>query len=78
VTLPAQRFGLEGRGIIAADAYADLVLFDPAAVRDTATYDDPKQEPVGIGLVAVNGAVAYEQGRHTYSETGRLLYFNEG
>jgi len=54
------------------------VLFDPATVRDTANYDYPNQEPVGIGLVVVNGAVAYEQGRHTYAGTGRLLYFNEG
>jgi N-acyl-D-amino-acid deacylase len=74
-SLPAQRFGIAGRGVLGEGAYADLVLFDPETVRDTATYDDPKQEPEGISLVTVNGLVAYEDGRHTGAGAGRLLRF---
>jgi N-acyl-D-amino-acid deacylase len=76
-SLPAAVFGLTDRGVIAEGLWADLVLFDPAAVRDTATYDDPKREPEGIALVVVNGAVAYEDGRHTAAGSGRLLRYRE-
>jgi N-acyl-D-amino-acid deacylase len=68
-----QRFGLAGRGLLRPGYWADLVLFDPATVRDTATYADPKQEPVGIAMVVVNGLVAYEGGRHTGVGAGRML-----
>jgi N-acyl-D-amino-acid deacylase len=73
--LPAEVFGLTDRGLIAEGKYADLVLFDPDTVRDTATYDDPKREPEGISLVVVNGAVAYENGRHTGAGSGRMLRY---
>lgn len=76
-SLPARVFGLAGRGAIAEGAWADLVLFDLATVRDTATYDDPKREPDGIALVVVNGAVAYEGGRHTGTRTGRMLAYRQ-
>jgi N-acyl-D-amino-acid deacylase len=74
--LPAQVFGLAGRGTIAEGNWADLVLFDPATVRDTATWDDPKREPEGIDLVVVNGAVAYDAGTHTGARTGRMLCYH--
>jgi N-acyl-D-amino-acid deacylase len=74
-SLAARRFGISGRGMLEPGAYADLVLFDPETVRDTATYDDPKQEPAGIDLVAINGAIACEAGRHTHAGSGRLLFF---
>lgn len=76
-SLPARTFGLSDRGELAPSKWADLVLFDPATVRDTATYEDPKREPEGISLVVVNGAVAYEGGRHTYAGGGRMLRFSE-
>ncbi len=76
-SLPAARFGISGRGVLRAGAYADVVLFDPQTVRDTATYDAPMQEPEGIALVVVNGAIACENGRHTGAGTGRLLRFRE-
>ncbi len=74
-SLPARRFGLADRGEVRAGAFADLVLFDAAAVVDTATYDDPKQEPTGIDAVIVNGAVAYRSGTHTGAAAGRMLRY---
>ncbi len=74
-SLSCDRFGLADRGRIAAGQWADLVLFDPATVADTATWDDPQQEPVGIELVVVNGAVAYRHGTHTGAGSGRPLRY---
>lgn len=71
----ADTFGLQERGRINAGYWADLVLFDAANVVDTATYDDPKQEPVGIRLVIVNGKVALDAGRHTGAAAGKTLRF---
>ncbi|MBI2765346.1 MAG: D-aminoacylase [Chloroflexi bacterium] len=75
-SLPCERFGLTNRGLIREGYWADLVLFDPATIRDTATYDDPKQEPEGIAMVVVNGVVAYEGGRHTGAGCGRMLRYH--
>ena len=75
--LSAQTFGLKERGELRPGFWADLVLFDPETVIDTATYDDPKREPEGIPLVVVNGEVAYEDGRHTHAGSGRMLAFNQ-
>jgi len=74
-SLAALTFGLTDRGEIRAGYWADLVLFDPEAVIDTATYDDPKREPQGLALVIVNGKVAYDGGRHTGVGSGRMLRF---
>jgi N-acyl-D-amino-acid deacylase len=74
-SLPAERFGLAGRGRIAEGAFADLVLFDPAEVRDLATYDDPQREPAGVRMVMVNGQVAVDEGRHTGAGSGRVLRY---
>lgn len=71
--LTAQVFGIEKRGVLVEGHYADLCVFDPQAVRDTATYDDPKQPAVGIDCVIVNGAIAYEQGAYQGSRTGTVL-----
>ena len=59
-SLPADRFGLRDRGRIADDAYADLVLFDPATVADGADFAHPFTPPTGVELVVVNGHVAWD------------------
>jgi N-acyl-D-aspartate/D-glutamate deacylase len=71
--LSCERFGLAGRGRVAEGWWADLVLFDPATVTDTATYDDPQREPEGVACVVVNGEVVVDGGRHTGARPGRLL-----
>ena len=55
---PADRFGLNKRGYLKKGFYADVVVFNPETLIDTATYDDPIQYPVGISHVLVNGAIA--------------------
>ena len=73
--LSAQTFGLEERGEIKPGYWADLVLFDPATVIDTATYDEPKREPHGVAMVMVNGAIAYQGGSHTGVGAGKMLRY---
>ena len=57
---PARRFGIARRGRIEKGCYADLVVFDPDRVIDTATYDDPRRYPMGIPWVLVNGRLAVD------------------
>ena len=61
------------RGTIGAGAFADIVLFDPAAVRDTATFDEPHTYPDGFSAVIVNGTVAWEPGATSIERAGRAL-----
>lgn len=58
-SLPAGRFGLEGRGLIREGCFADLVLFDPETIQDTATYAHPVSPAEGIAGVWVNGVRSY-------------------
>lgn len=74
-SLSCERFGLVDRGTVTEGAFADLVVFDPDLVTDTATYDDPKQEPTGIELVVVNGRIAYQGQHHTGVGAGRMLRY---
>ena len=74
-SLSAQTFGLVERGKIKAGYWADLVMFDPDIVIDKATYDDPKQEPIGISTVIVNGQVALNNGQHTGVGGGKMLRY---
>src|SRR5687767_2314341 len=71
--MPARRVQLSGRGVIQAGAFAELVAFDPARVRDTATFDAPHQYPVGIPHVWVNGVQVVKDGQHTDARTGKVL-----
>ena len=54
-SLPASVFGMTDRGVIRPGAFADLVIFDPAAVSDTATYAEPQKLAEGVSDVLVNG-----------------------
>ena len=74
-SLPAARFGLAGRGSLTTGAHADLVVFDPAVIRDVATYEDPKREPEGVHWVVINGQLVYDRGRHSGARPGQLLRF---
>ncbi len=71
--LVAQRLGIADRGQIAADAYADLVLFDPDTIADLATFEQPHQLAIGVQDVWVNGVRVLEQGRHTGALAGRFV-----
>jgi N-acyl-D-amino-acid deacylase len=70
---PAAKFRLEDRGEVRQGSFADLVVFDPETIRDSGTYDDPKQTPVGIRHVFVNGRHAVREGLHTGERAGRPL-----
>jgi len=72
-SLPAQVFGLTERGVIAAGALADLVLFDPAGIADRATYEAPTRPAAGIGTVIVNGRCVWRDGAATGDRPGRIL-----
>jgi dihydroorotase/N-acyl-D-amino-acid deacylase len=71
--MPAKRLGLSDRGVLRAGAYADVVVFDPATVKDQSTFTEPHQYPVGIETVVVNGVVAVEGGKANGVRAGRVL-----
>jgi dihydroorotase/N-acyl-D-amino-acid deacylase len=72
-SLPAARLGLADRGLVRPGQKADLVLLDPATVRDRATFEQPHQYAEGIGLVVVNGQVVFDGERMTGARPGRVL-----
>ena len=72
-SLPAERFGLAGRGRIEAGAAADLVVFDPGTIADTATYERPHAFADGVELVVVNGEIGFEAGTDRAARAGRAL-----
>jgi N-acyl-D-amino-acid deacylase len=70
---PAARFALADRGCVRAGAFADLVLFDPRTIADRGTYAAPRQYPMGIHRVFVNGTEVVRDGHHTGARPGRGL-----
>ena len=72
-SVPAARLRLTDRGRLAVGAAADVVVFDPARIADTATFERPFQYPVGISLVIVNGRIALRDGTRSAMHTGRTL-----
>jgi N-acyl-D-amino-acid deacylase len=71
--MPAQRFGLAERGLIREGYFADLVLFDPERITDTATFSDPVRPAEGIANVWVNGILSYANQKATGNRAGRFL-----
>ena len=72
-SLPAAVFGLTGRGLLREHAVADVVVFDPARVRDRATYAAPHHLAEGMAYVLVNGTVVVDNGAFTNLLPGRVL-----
>ncbi len=72
-SLPARKFRLSDRGEIREGAWADLVVFDPNSIADTATYEEPRQYPRGISAVIVNGQVVVEGGKPLNPSAGKVL-----
>ena len=72
-SLPAQVFGLGDRGLVRQGMRADLVLFDPASVQDTATFAEPHQYSRGFDFVWVNGVAAVAKGRITDQRAGQVV-----
>lgn len=72
-SLPAARLGLVDRGTVAEGNLADLAVFDPDTVQDTAAYDNPKRYPEGISYVIVNGQLVKDNGEPTGARPGRAL-----
>ncbi|MBI4310677.1 MAG: D-aminoacylase [Chloroflexi bacterium] len=72
-SFPAQRLGLKHRGILRDGFKADIVVFNPETVKAPATRWEPKQFPIGIPYVIVNGKVVVDTGAHTGATPGRGL-----
>ena len=70
---PAQLMGLKDRGTLVAGNWADITVFDPETVAETATYVEPMQKPRGIEYVIVNGQIVLRDGRITDARPGRAL-----
>jgi len=71
--LPAQRLRLTDRGVLKQGMWADVVIFDPATIRDRATFEDPNQLSEGMQYVLVNGVPVIEDGKMTNALPGKVL-----
>jgi len=71
--LPAENLKLRGRGALRPGYFADVVVFDPAAVQDHATFDRPHQYATGVTHVFVNGVQVLRDGEHTGALPGRVV-----
>ena len=71
--LPAREFGIQQRGLLAEGNFADLVIFDPETVIDTATFEEPRQPAAGIEHVLVNGVSVWRDGKATGALPGAVL-----
>ena len=75
---PARKLRLGRKGLLREGLDADLVVFDPATIRERGTYSDPHHYPEGIDYVVVNGQVAVRRGEHTGAQAGRVIRRGEG
>ena len=72
-SLPANAFHFKGRGELREGNWADVVVFDPDKVQDTASFNDPHHYPLGIPYVLVNGVTVIKNGEHTGAKAGQAL-----
>ncbi|MBM4325006.1 MAG: amidohydrolase family protein [Deltaproteobacteria bacterium] len=72
-SLPAQKFGLQGRGMIAKGMIADLVIFNPATIEEKSTYLNPHEKPEGIEYVLIGGSIVLERTNLLNSQQGRVI-----
>lgn len=72
-SLPAATFGLTERGLLQENYWADIVVFDPATIRDRSTYEQPEILSEGVRHVLINGALAVENGRYLGTLAGRVM-----
>jgi N-acyl-D-amino-acid deacylase len=72
-SLPARSMGIQGRGVIAVGAKADLVLFSADSVVDRSTTTEPRAPAAGVRMVWVNGEVVYQDGKTTGRYPGKAL-----
>ena len=77
-SFPAQRLGISDRGVLRDGMKADITVFHPKNVKAPATRTNPKQFPIGIEYVIVNGTVVIDQGQHTGVLPGRPLRHGRG
>jgi N-acyl-D-amino-acid deacylase len=73
-SLPAQKFQLQGRGLIKEGMFADMVIFDEHAVQDMATFEKPHAYSKGFKYVIVNGKITVDREKHTGIRNGKALY----
>jgi dihydroorotase/N-acyl-D-amino-acid deacylase len=71
--LPAQRMRFTDRGVLKAGMWADVVVFDPATIKDVATFAEPNQLSQGMEYVLVNGVPVIDQGNKTGARPGKVL-----
>ncbi len=72
-SLPAETFHIAERGKLLPGYWADVVVFNPATIKDQATYDQPFQLPVGVSYVLVNGQVAIDHGKYSSEKAGKVI-----
>lgn len=72
-SLPAQRLGFYDRGLLRPGFAADIVCFNPERINETGTFANPRNYPIGIHYVLVNGEVVLDDGVHTGARAGRAL-----
>ncbi len=72
-SLPAENISIRDRGQLTEGYYAEIVVFDPEAVQDFATFEDPHQYSTGVEHVLVNGVHVLKEGEHTGATLGRVV-----
>ena len=72
-SLPASNLGIDHRGLLRPDYFADVAVFDPATIQDHATFEKPRQVSTGVSEVFVNGVQVVHDGAHTGAKPGRVV-----